>query len=77
MASVSSLDKDLRKLRLDKYTPGAAKETLDWIEGALGKQLSSGDLLDAIKDGVALCQYVDRTTKPNAYHLDLLTRRNQ
>jgi len=58
MASVSSLDKDLRKLRLDKYTPGAAKEARAWIEGTLGERLPSGDFMDALKDGVALCKYV-------------------
>jgi hypothetical protein len=56
MASVSSLDKDLRKMRLDKYTPQAANEVRDWIEGVLGERLASGDLLDALKDGVALCK---------------------
>lgn len=56
MASVSSLDKDMRKLRMDKYTPAAAKETRDWIEDVLGEQMKSGDLLEALKDGVALCK---------------------
>ena len=28
MASVTSLDKDLRKMRLDKYTPQAANEVM-------------------------------------------------
>lgn len=56
MASVSSLDKDLRKLRLDKYTPAAANETRQWIEDMLGERLPGGDLLDVLKDGVALCK---------------------
>lgn len=56
MASVSSLDKDLRKLRLDKYTPAAANEVKAWIEGTLGERLPPGDLLDSLKDGVALCR---------------------
>lgn len=56
MASVSSLDKDLRKLRLDKYTPNAANEVRSWIEGILGERLASGDLLEALRDGVALCK---------------------
>jgi len=56
MASVSSLDKDLRKMRLDKYTPAAANEVRNWIESALGEKLAGGDLLDALKDGVALCK---------------------
>lgn len=56
MASVTSLDKDLRRMRLDKYTPGAAREAREWIEGILGQQLAPGDLLEALKDGVALCK---------------------
>lgn len=56
MASVTSLDKDLRKLRLDKYTPGAANEAKTWIEGILGERLS-GDLMEALKDGTVLCRY--------------------
>ena len=56
MANVSSLDKDLRKMRLDKYTPGAANEVRTWIEGVLGDRLPSGDLLEGLKDGVALCR---------------------
>ena len=55
MASVSSLDKDLRQMRLDKYTPQAAKEVRDWIEEVVGKGLPSGDLLEALKDGMILC----------------------
>ncbi len=57
MASVSSLDKDLRKLRLDKYTPSAANEARTWVEGILGERLPSVDLLEGLKDGVALCKY--------------------
>ncbi|KAI8627348.1 hypothetical protein F5Y19DRAFT_176229 [Xylariaceae sp. FL1651] len=64
MASVSSLDKDLRKMRLDKYTPAAANEARSWIEGVLGSRLSSGDLLDGLKDGVALCKLVNLATGP-------------
>ena len=56
MASVTSLDKDLRKLRLDKYTPSAANEAKAWIESILGERLPSSDLLDGLKDGVALCK---------------------
>ena len=58
MASVSSLDKDLRQLRLDKYTPKAANEVRAWIEEVLGERLAGGDLLDALKDGIALCKSV-------------------
>lgn len=57
MASVSSLDQDMRKLRLDRYTPGAASEVKSWIEEALGERLPAGDLMDSLKDGVALCKY--------------------
>lgn len=58
MASVPSLDRDLRKLRLDKYTPGAANEARQWIEGILNERLPSDDLLEGLKDGVALCKCV-------------------
>lgn len=57
MASVSSLDKDLRNLRLGKYTPQAADQVRGWIEDVLGEPLAPGDLLDALKDGIALCKY--------------------
>lgn len=57
MASVSSLDKDMRNIRLGKYTPQAANEVRTWIEHVLGERLAAGDLLDALKDGVALCKY--------------------
>ena len=57
MASVTSLDKDLRNLRLGRYTPQAAKEVRTWIEETLGEELAPGDLLDALKDGTALCKY--------------------
>lgn len=60
MASVSSLDKDLRKVRLDKFTPAAANEVTAWIEDVLGEKLPSPDLLEGLKDGVALCKYVPR-----------------
>jgi transgelin len=56
MASVSSLDMDLRQMRLDKYTPQAAKEVRDWIEEMVGENLQSGDLLEALKDGLVLCR---------------------
>ncbi|KAI7918335.1 hypothetical protein M9X92_006965 [Pyricularia oryzae] len=64
MASVTSLDKDLRKMRLDKYTPGAAKEVREWIESTLGRSLPAGDLLEALKDGVALCNLVNLALPP-------------
>lgn len=64
MASVTSLDKDLRKLRLDKYTPAAAKEVSTWIEGVLGERLPSSDLLEGLKDGVALCKLINLAVPP-------------
>lgn len=56
MASVSSLDQDMRNLRLSRYTPTASNETRAWIEETLGEKLPPGDLLEALKDGVALCK---------------------
>ncbi|KAI0802272.1 hypothetical protein GGR55DRAFT_458749 [Xylaria sp. FL0064] len=64
MASVTSLDKDLRKLRAEKYTPAAAAEARNWIEGILGSSLPSADLLEGLKDGVALCKLVNLATGP-------------
>ncbi|AEO68906.1 07ec4d9e-6cd8-4aea-864c-b42090da348a [Thermothielavioides terrestris] len=64
MASVTSLDKDLRKLRLDKYTPAAANEARQWIEGVLGERLPGDDLLEGLKDGVALCKLVNLAVGP-------------
>ena len=61
MASVSSLDADMRRVRLDKYTPQAATEVKTWIEETLGERLPQGDLLDVLKDGVALCKFVIHT----------------
>ncbi|KAL7937637.1 hypothetical protein V8C35DRAFT_293060 [Trichoderma chlorosporum] len=59
MASVTSLDKDLRRLRLEKYTPAAADEARAWIEETLGESLPSKDLLEGLKDGVALCKLIN------------------
>lgn len=56
MASVTSLDKDLRNMRLSRYTPQAAAEIRDWIEEVLREKLSSSDLLEGLKDGSALCK---------------------
>lgn len=58
MASVSSLDQDMRKLRMDRYTPKAANEARTWIEETLGEKLQHGDLLETLKDGTKLCRYV-------------------
>ncbi|KAL8866861.1 MAG: hypothetical protein Q9174_006035 [Haloplaca sp. 1 TL-2023] len=64
MASVSSLDKDLRNMRLGKYTPQAANEARTWIEESLGERLAAGDLLDALKSGTALCKLANLATGP-------------
>ena len=57
MASVSSLDKDMKNIRLSKYTPQAANEVRAWIESVSGERLKAGDLLEALKDGTTLCRY--------------------
>ncbi|KAH2752427.1 hypothetical protein KXW10_004409 [Aspergillus fumigatus] len=64
MASVTSLDKDLRNLRLSRYTPQAAAEVRTWIEETLQEKLPAGDLLDALKDGVALCKLINLAVSP-------------
>lgn len=56
MTSVTSLDKDLKRLRLSKYTPQAAKEVRTWIEDILAETLGDGDLLDRLRDGIVLCK---------------------
>ncbi|KAF2231699.1 hypothetical protein EV356DRAFT_535213 [Viridothelium virens] len=56
MASVSSLDQDMKKLRLGRYTPQAANAGRAWIESTLGEKLPPGDLLETLKDGVVLCR---------------------
>ncbi|KAG5208242.1 Calponin-Homologuey (CH) domain-containing protein [Trichophyton interdigitale] len=64
MASVTSLDKDLRNMRLSKYTPQAANEVRDWIEETLQEKLPEADLLEALRDGVALCRLVNLAVGP-------------
>ncbi|KAK8081397.1 calponin [Apiospora saccharicola] len=64
MASVTSLDKDLRQMRLDKYTPAAANQARSWIESVLGERLPGNDLLDGLKDGVALCKLINLAVGP-------------
>ncbi|KAK5108327.1 hypothetical protein LTR62_008423 [Meristemomyces frigidus] len=64
MASVTSLDQDMRNLRMSRYTPQAAKEARTWIEESLGEQLPPGDLLEVLKDGVALCKMVNMAIPP-------------
>ena len=38
MATVSSLDQDVRNMRLSKYTPKAANEVRDWDRGGFGRK---------------------------------------
>lgn len=61
---MNGLDRDLRRLRLEKYTPAAANEARSWIESILGEPLPAGDLLAALKDGVALCRLVNLGLPP-------------
>jgi hypothetical protein len=56
MASVSSLDKDLSRLRRAKYTPQQAEEVKTWIAESLHDTLGTGDLMDILKDGSLLCR---------------------
>ncbi|MCJ1397201.1 hypothetical protein MMC11_000393 [Xylographa trunciseda] len=46
-------------MRLEKYTPRLANEAREWIEEVLGERLKAGDLLDALKSGVALCKLMN------------------
>lgn len=43
-------------MRLDKYSPKLANEAREWIEEMLDERLKGGDLLEALKDGTALCK---------------------
>lgn len=61
MASVTSLDKDMRKLRMDRYTTQSANEARSFIEESLGEHLPKPDLIESLKDGVALCKYATLT----------------
>ncbi|KAF2092138.1 hypothetical protein K490DRAFT_32145 [Saccharata proteae CBS 121410] len=64
MASVSSLDQDMKRLRLGRYTPQAAEEARAWIEDTLGEKLPSGDLLQVLKDGTVLCRLANLIVPP-------------
>ncbi|KAL1616975.1 calponin [Neofusicoccum ribis] len=65
MASVSSLDQDMRRLRMQKAKdPAAVSETITWIEETLGQKLPPGDLMDALKDGTILCQLANLAIPP-------------
>ncbi|KAH8147959.1 uncharacterized protein LAJ45_08060 [Morchella importuna] len=65
MASVSSLDKDLSRLRLAKYTAQDSQDVKDWIGGILGETLPAGDLMVVLKDGVVLCKLANRLETSN------------
>ncbi|PWW75740.1 hypothetical protein C7212DRAFT_344434 [Tuber magnatum] len=56
MASVSSLDRDLSRLRLGKYTPQASQEIKDWVTATLDENLGNEDLMVVLKDGTILCR---------------------
>ncbi|KAI3260399.1 hypothetical protein CBS147309_7506 [Penicillium roqueforti] len=71
MASVTSLDKDLRNMRLSRYTPQAAAEVRDWIEEMLHEKLASPDLLEGLKDGIALCKLVNLAVSPGVKYKKL------
>lgn len=64
MASVTNLDQDMKRLRMSRYTPQAAKEVRGWIEDTLGEPLHGGDLLELLKDGTILCRLVNRALPP-------------
>ncbi|KAI9653951.1 MAG: hypothetical protein M1831_005636 [Alyxoria varia] len=64
MASVTSLDHDMRQLRMERYTPSASNEVKTWIEETLGERLPGQDLLEGLKDGVALCKLVNMLLPP-------------
>ncbi|KAJ5138462.1 uncharacterized protein N7515_003310 [Penicillium bovifimosum] len=71
MASVTSLDKDLRNMRLSRYTPQAAAEVRDWIEEVLHEKLASPDLLEGLKDGIALCKLINLAVSPGVKYKQL------
>ncbi|TQS34239.1 hypothetical protein Golomagni_05385 [Golovinomyces magnicellulatus] len=58
------VSKDMRILRSERYSPIAANEARNFIEASLGERITPGDLLDALKDGVALCKLVNQAA-PN------------
>lgn len=54
----------MRNLRMSRYTPQAANEVRAWIEATLGRSIPGGDLLEALKDGVALCELANLALPP-------------
>ncbi|KAG0159806.1 hypothetical protein PDIDSM_7333 [Penicillium digitatum] len=71
MASVTSLDKVLRNVRLSRYPPQAAAEVRDWIEEVLHEKLAAPDLLEGLKDGVILCKLVNLVVSPGVKYKQL------
>lgn len=61
MASVSSLDHDVKVKRNEGITSAVLNEAKTFIEEALGVALgpvsTANDLLSSLKDGVVLCKY--------------------
>ena len=53
------LDKELADRQAAKRDGGLEQQCLGWIETVLEEQLSSNDLIEALKDGVALCKLVN------------------
>ncbi|KAK8026471.1 hypothetical protein PG991_003527 [Apiospora marii] len=51
-------------MRLDKYTPAAANQARSWIESVLGERLPGNELLEGLKDGVALCKLINLAVGP-------------
>lgn len=75
MASVSSLDKDLSRLRSAKYSAKDSDEIKQWFSEILQTPLPEGkDLMDCLKDGVVLCRLINQlpgapTLKPKASNM--------
>ncbi|TAQ86223.1 hypothetical protein B7494_g5439 [Chlorociboria aeruginascens] len=61
MASVTSLDSDMRKLRMERNTQLARNEIQAFIEESLGERIPTSDteFFLALKDGVVLCRLVN------------------
>jgi hypothetical protein len=72
MASVSSLDQDMKRLRMSRYTPAASNEVRTWIEESLGEKIPAGDLLETLKDGTILCRYVIQPNRVQKHRKKLI-----
>lgn len=53
-ADVSSLDADLRELRRGKYNKELASQAKSWIFNVIEESEPQGELIETIKNGVAL-----------------------